>query len=458
MKRSLVRLATNGSTSTPSKAAKLTSARRKNLDLVLLGGGVFVISAAALWDFKRRQQNKAKQQAIPVPAVHSPTFTVKSGSSSKTLEMLSVEEIDHRLTKYAASMNLARPGSAFCFCLAIRRNADVEHDSDLVQRMDTSSLASNQPCEDDSVFALLERDHQPSSTGLSKDLVFFGVFDGHSGWHTSKVLRERLISYVARELHKVYQGAFDYQQLRLQSLANAGQPEQEASMKPAESFFRRLLSSGWLTKSASGNYVLRDLDADDSIVASALRNGFRALDADIVMSPIRLLERQGLFLTSRSPTGQAAKGNVSEAQANALQTLLPAMSGSCGLLAFVDAGRQKLHVACTGDSRAVMGTWDEAKGKWKVDVLTEDQTAKNLKEAERIQSEHPESEKDTVVSRGRVLGGLEPSRAFGYVVRFSLLQVNADPLGQRWPIQMACGHLREAERSFRSKQDQAITA
>ena len=31
----------------------------------------------------------------------------------------------------------------------------------------------------------------------------------------------------------------------------------------------------------------------------------------------------------------------------------------------------------------------------------------------RIQSEHPPSEADDVVRRGRILGGLEPSRAFG---------------------------------------------
>ena len=31
----------------------------------------------------------------------------------------------------------------------------------------------------------------------------------------------------------------------------------------------------------------------------------------------------------------------------------------------------------------------------------------------RIQLEHPPSEADEVVRRGRILGGLEPSRAFG---------------------------------------------
>jgi hypothetical protein len=31
----------------------------------------------------------------------------------------------------------------------------------------------------------------------------------------------------------------------------------------------------------------------------------------------------------------------------------------------------------------------------------------------RMQSEHPSDERDAVIQRGRVLGGLEPSRAFG---------------------------------------------
>lgn len=328
--------------------------------------------------------------------------------------------------------------------------------------MDTSSLSSNQPCEDDSVFSVLERDGPEASTSAnSKDLVFFGVFDGHSGWHTSKLLRERLISYVARELHNVYLGTPHYQQLRLQSLANSGSPEeqkeaQQMPIKPAESFFRRLLSSGWVTKSPSGNYVLKDLDADEGIVTSALRNGFRALDADIVLSPIRLLERQGLFSSRSGVVGASGPGNVSEAQANALQTLLPAMSGSCALLAFVDAARQRLHVACTGDSRAVMGTWDESTAKWKVDVLTEDQTAKNLKEAERIRSEHPEQEKETAVARGRVLGGLEPSRAFGYVTVLPMFESLCSwMILQRWAVQVASRHLREACRSLFSWQAQA---
>lgn len=48
----------------------------------------------------------------------------------------------------------------------------------------------------------------------------------------------------------------------------------------------------------------------------------------------------------------------------------------------------RLHVACTGDSRAVMGTWEpevngNGGGKWRVEVLSEDQTGKNLNEVKR---------------------------------------------------------------------------
>lgn len=42
----------------------------------------------------------------------------------------------------------------------------------------------------------------------------------------------------------------------------------------------------------------------------------------------------------------------------------------------------RLHVACTGDSRGVMGTYVEA-GKWRVDALSQDQTGKNLVEVQR---------------------------------------------------------------------------
>jgi hypothetical protein len=49
-----------------------------------------------------------------------------------------------------------------------------------------------------------------------------------------------------------------------------------------------------------------------------------------------------------------------------------------------------------------------------------DQTARNIQEYDRLLEEHP-NELNTVVSRGRVLGSLMPTRAFGKLILDSLL-------------------------------------
>lgn len=67
-------------------------------------------------------------------------------------------------------------------------------------------------------------------------------------------------------------------------------------------------------------------------------------------------------------------------------------------------------MACTGDSRAILGR-KGANGKWSAIPLSIDQTGSNKEEEARMRKEHP-GEPD-VIRNGRVLGGLEPSRAFG---------------------------------------------
>lgn len=67
-----------------------------------------------------------------------------------------------------------------------------------------------------------------------------------------------------------------------------------------------------------------------------------------------------------------------------------------------------LHVACTGDSRAVLG--QKRNGKWEAIPLSVDQTGSNKDEIARIYREHP-GEGD-IVKDGRVLG-MMVSRAFG---------------------------------------------
>lgn len=289
-------------------------------------------------------------------------------------------------------------------------------------------MASNSPIEDDSCCVILERD---SKNKVKGDLVFWGVFgqfhfsrnlrargytkdtehtfagviaDGHSGWQTSRLLSSSLVSYVAKELDEVFRSTSAYTDL----LPNA-QPSSSSSKPSIWSLF------GGGSSASTGPRL--ELDTHDPILHAAIKNAFNKMDHEIINAPVRLLDKAQKDGKLQQLSSSKQAGGFGIEHSEALSSLLPALSGSCALLAFLDAGRNKLHVACTGDSRAVMGVWvpdEEGKGgRWKVEALSEDQTGKNPKEVERIQKEHPEDEKNTVIARGRVLGGLEPTRAFG---------------------------------------------
>ncbi|OAA59439.1 protein phosphatase 2C [Cordyceps fumosorosea ARSEF 2679] len=213
-----------------------------------------------------------------------------------------------------------------------------------VTRYDLVQLSSNDPIEDDHAEKIVEI-KALSTEAQSNDWMFWGVFDGHSGWTTSATLRESLISYVARELNDTYK------------TSKEGMPTADA-------------------------------------IDLAIKTGFTQLDNEIVHKSVE-------------------KVFSSSSKAVAAELLQPAMSGSCALLSFYDADSQLLRVAVTGDSRAVLGR-RSANGKWTATALSEDQTGGNPSEAARLRSEHPGE--DNVVRNGRVLGGLEPTRAFGDAV------------------------------------------
>lgn len=126
-------------------------------------------------------------------------------------------------------------------------------------------------------------------------------------------------------------------------------------------------------------------------IDAAIKTGFTRLDDEIVHQSVQKVLQAGN-------------------KAVAAETLAPALSGSCALLSFYDSRSKLLRVACTGDSRAVLGRRSES-GKWTATPLSVDQTGSNPDEAARLRKLHPGEEH--VVRNGRVLGGLEPTRAFG---------------------------------------------
>ncbi|KAI4610686.1 hypothetical protein J4E83_008300 [Alternaria metachromatica] len=100
------------------------------------------------------------------------------------------------------------------------------------------------------------------------------------------------------------------------------------------------------------------------------------------------------------------------ANAAAIAALTPAFSGSCALLAAFDPQTSKLRVACTGDSRAVLGRWDPSTSSYTAIPLSEDQTGFNTKEVERLANEHPDEPSVIDPKTGRMLG-IAVTRAFG---------------------------------------------
>ncbi|KAF3032508.1 hypothetical protein E8E11_000069, partial [Didymella keratinophila] len=197
------------------------------------------------------------------------------------------------------------------------------------------------------------------SGAAASDWMFWGVFDGHSGWVTSAKLRQTLISYVARELNTTYKAALADPSQRI--------PTPES-------------------------------------IDKAIKSGFVLLDNEIVHESVKKVKQ--------------AKTKIAAAE-----LLAPALSGSCALLSFYDSRSKLLRVACTGDSRAVLGRRG-ANGKWTATPLSEDQTGGTTSEAERLRKEHPGE--PNVVRNGRILGGLEPSRAFGDASYKWSLETNAE--------------------------------
>ena len=52
-----------------------------------------------------------------------------------------------------------------------------------------------------------------------------------------------------------------------------------------------------------------------------------------------------------------------------------------------DTANRNMYVACTGDSRAVAGLYEETadgQGIWRVEALSEDQTGRNPNELKRL--------------------------------------------------------------------------
>lgn len=171
----------------------------------------------------------------------------------------------------------------------------------------------------------------------SSPFLFSITIDGHSGWQTSRLLSSTLVSYVARELDLVFRGASPYLDL-YHSLSSSSPLLPIDTPKSWSSFF----SSSSPTSSSPTPI---ELDTSTEILQAALKNSFLALDSEIVNGPITLLHqlesKSGLLGGGGIGIKRPNEGGMNLEQTENLTKLLPALSGSCALLAFLDVGRNK---------------------------------------------------------------------------------------------------------------------
>ena len=214
-----------------------------------------------------------------------------------------------------------------------------------VRRHDGTQVPSNSPCEDRFLHGKFASPWDGSGSGSQCPWMAWGVMDGHAGWQTAEFLEEQLLHFVQRSLQGQVKS----------SLSNNGEEHVSAEL-----------------------------------VQSALSQAFVDLDDSIMKAVPNASENTDLSLQEK------------------VKKLAPAWAGSCALLSVYDPITSTLHVACTGDSRAVLG--QKQDGKWEATPLSVDQTGSNADEIARLNREHPGE--DEVVKDGRVLGMIV-SRAFG---------------------------------------------
>jgi len=192
----------------------------------------------------------------------------------------------------------------------------------------------------------------------AKSRFYFTIADGHLGPPTARVVSHYLANYVAVE--------FD-------------SPEIIAAERKRT----------WKQHTQTGpeqHHPSADEMPGLELKAEALKRAFLRLDSDIV---------NGAILPS-------------EPFAPKVPETALALAGACGILACLD--HQDLFVAGAGDCRAVLGRKDES---WEVVPMSRDHTLKDEEEVKRLLRNHPKQEWSGLVSRGRVLGILMPTRAFG---------------------------------------------
>ncbi|KAH6562166.1 hypothetical protein BASA62_009307 [Batrachochytrium salamandrivorans] len=230
-------------------------------------------------------------------------------------------------------------------------------------RIDANSVASNTPIED--YYA-----HAKFGNG-----ILLGMFDGHGGPECGRIVSKYLLSYIAK------------------AITDLNLKKQEPGMERTADHHRA--------------------------IKHAIKTAFVRLDTDIINGAFTTSGNIAAEVVSRGTIASWILGLAAFSRNECLASLRTSLSGACALVAYIDG--DDVYVACTGDCRAVLARrvdYSEHRGKTASPAtmsyisvpLSADQTFKNPKEYARLVDDHPGED---VIIKGRILGGLMPTRAFG---------------------------------------------
>ncbi|CAD5206653.1 unnamed protein product [Bursaphelenchus okinawaensis] len=260
-------------------------------------------------------------------------------------------------------------------------------DDQAVVKVDVSQLAANRPVED--FFSAVKC--------LSSNAHLFGVFDGHGGASCARHVSTRLFDYICASVLEKHTLAQIPLNERIQHLFSSADPRLPSFVRDVHDFNVREFNERFRRHE------------DMSTVRKALQLAFTRLDSDVC---------NGALPDSR--------GRVCRMSVNV------ATSGSCAILTHIRRGH--LHVANAGDCAAVLGVMNN--GHLVARQLSKPHTIDNIDESNRVRSQHPVSERATILKGGRLLGELYPLRAFGdirYKWPLELQKVVLEPLGMTPP-------------------------
>jgi len=221
-----------------------------------------------------------------------------------------------------------------------------------------------------------------------KDKLIFGVYDGHSGTECGKVVASQLHNYIASALDKTKLPKIP------ENPDNDNSIENKRKMKIEERVRK---------------------------MSEAIKKAFVNLDNDIVQGNVKF-ETNEIDENDEEDIGKIYTSPLDNEETVKKQ-MMTALSGACALVAVIDNETDDLYVACTGDSRAVLGRkvknpeceeneYCDKEYIYEAVPLSVDQTLRNELEVKRMEKEHP-NESETMFIRNRVLGGLMPTRTFG---------------------------------------------